>query len=195
MQLVLASGSGVRARLLRDAGLDFEVRPPELDEDAVKQAFRAAGRSPADLALELAAQKALAGNHRNALVIGADQVLTCGDLWLDKPPDVTAARKSLMALRGREHRLTAGVAVVRNGAVLWRHADSVALTMRNFSDAFLDDYLDKVGQQVLSSVGAYQLESLGVHLFERIEGDYFTILGLPMLPLLACLREHGAVAG
>jgi septum formation protein len=192
--IVLASGSAVRARLMREAGLEFEVRPSSVDEDAVKQAFRSAGRSAADLAVELARQKALAGSNPGALVIGADQVLTCGDLWLDKPPDVPAARKALLALRGRQHHLTAGVALVRDGQVLWTHVDSVALTMRTFSEAFLDDYLAKVGQRILSSVGAYQLESLGVQLFDRIEGDYFTILGLPMLPLLARLREEGAVA-
>jgi septum formation protein len=193
MHLVLASGSAVRARLLRDAGLAFAVRPPEVDEDAVKRAFRAAGKSPADLALELARAKALARAGKGEAVIGADQVLNADDDWFDKPPDMAAARRQLLGLRGRTHQLTGGIAVAIDGAVRWTHVGAVAMTMRPFSEAFLDDYLARSGPAILSSVGGYQLEALGVHLFERIEGDYFAILGLALLPLLDFLRTEGIV--
>lgn len=193
MPIVLASGSAVRARLLREAGLDFTVKLPGVDEDAVKTAFKSAGRSAADLALELARQKALAVPAPGAFVIGADQVLVCDDIWYDKPKDMAGARDHLRGLRGKTHHLVGGVAVAENGKVVWTHASSVAMTMRAFSEAFLEDYLAQAGPPILASVGAYQLEARGVHLFERIEGDYFAILGLPLLPLFDFLRTRGAI--
>jgi septum formation protein len=191
--LVLASGSAVRARLLEAAGVSFDVRPAQVDEEAVKQRFRASGRPAADLAAQLAADKALAGEHRGAFVLGADQVLTCDGAWYDKPADMAAARRQLLALRGHAHDLTGGLALAYNGAIVWRHTAKATLTMRNFSDRFLDDYLARAGVPILGSVGAYHFEGLGAQLFERIEGDYFTILGLPLLPLLAALRERGVI--
>ncbi len=192
-RLVLASGSAVRARLLRAAGLEFEVHPATVDEDEVKRRFRAGGRTPAELAAQLAVEKALQGVHPDAHVIGADQVLTCAADWYDKPADMAAARAHLMALRGRTHHLTGAVALAYNGAILWQHSDTAALTMRAFSETFLDGYLARAGAPILGSVGAYHLEGLGAQLFERIEGDYFAILGLSLLPLLAALRTHGAL--
>jgi septum formation protein len=193
MRLVLASSSAVRARLLRDAGLDFTASSPGVDEDAVKTAFKAAGRSAPDLALELAQQKALAVPAPDALVIGADQVLVCNDDWFDKPKDMAGAREHLRNLRGKTHYLVGGVAVAENGKVVWAHASSVAMTMRAFSDSYLEHYLAQAGPAILTSVGAYQLEARGVHLFERIEGDYFAILGLALLPLFEFLRSRGAI--
>ncbi len=189
-RLVLASGSAVRARLLGAAGIDFTARPADVDEDAVKQRFRAEGKSPADLARQLAIDKALAGMHPDTYVIGADQVLTCGADWYDKPADMATARAQLLALRGRTHHLTGGLALAYNGAILWQHHETAALTMRTFSEAFLDDYLARTGTPILGSVGAYHYEGLGAQLFERVEGDYFTILGLALLPLLGALRKH-----
>ena len=190
MSLVLASGSAVRARLLRDAGLVFAVRPGAVDEAAVKQEYRAAGKSASDLALALAEAKASADCRAGETVIGADSVLVCGDDWFDKPADRAAARLHLQAMRGRAHQMVSAVAVARNGAVAWRHVETVTLVMRQLDDAFIDDYLARAGDAVLSSVGAYQIEALGVTLFERVDGDYFSVLGLPLLPLLGFLRQH-----
>lgn len=193
MTLVLASGSAVRAMLLRNAGLDFAVRPSRVDEDAVKHRFRAEGRSAAELALALGEAKALDQAQGDDLVLGCDQVLECEGELFDKPADLAGARRHLQRLRARPHRLVGGIALVRGADVLWRYVESAELVMRDFSDAFLDDYIAKVGQPLCSSVGAYQLEGMGLQLFDRIDGDYFTILGLPLLPLLAQLRQLGAV--
>lgn len=192
-RLILASGSAVRARLLRAAGVDIEIHPAAVDEEAVKLEFRRQGRKPAELALRLAADKALQGDHPGVHVIGADQVLTCGPDWYDKPADMAAARTQLLALRGRTHHLTGGLALAYNGAILWQHSDTASLTMRPFSETFLDDYLARAGTAILGSVGAYHFEGLGAQLFERVEGDYFSVLGLSLLPLLGALRDHGAL--
>jgi len=193
--VVLASASRARAALLEAAGLEVTIAPASIDEDEIKQAFRAAGEGAAACATALAEAKAAraARRHPGRLVIGADQMLECDGDWLDKPADAAQARMHLQALRGRTHVLVSAACVARDGAVLWHATDRAALTMRRFSDAFLDRYLDAAGEAVLHSVGAYHLEGLGAQLFSRIEGDYFTILGLPLLPLLEFLRGHGVV--
>lgn len=195
--LILASASAVRATLLKGAGLPFEVVDLRLDEEALKEGF--ASREGADqtdaLALKLAEEKAraVARTRPAALVIGADQILSCAGRRYDKPRSMAEARANLQAFRGRPHILHSGVALVANDTVIWCHVAQAHLTMRDFSDAFLDEYLAHAGEKVMKSVGCYQLEGPGVQLFEKIEGDYFTILGLPLLPLLAELRKQGLV--
>ncbi|CAO3417029.1 Maf family protein [Azospirillum endophyticum] len=192
-QLVLASGSRTRAAMLERAGLTAILDRPLVDEDEVKAAGRAEGVSAdivAETLAELKAQR-ITRRHPGALVVGADQMLECEGRWFDKPADRAAARAQLLELRGRTHRLVSCAVVVRDGERMWHRIDSARLTMRNFTEAFLDDYLDLVGDDVLHSVGAYQLEGLGAQLFHRVEGDFFTILGLPLLPLLGFLRVHG----
>jgi len=188
---LLASKSAVRRQMLEAAGVPVEVRPADIDERAIEQ--DAGTANSGRIAALLAAAKAVAAGQGtpDRLVIAADQTLACEGRVFHKPENRAAARRQLAALRGRTHTLTAAVAVHVAGAVTFEHADSVHLTMRAFSDAFLDRYLDEAGDRVLQSVGGYQLEGLGIQLFERIEGDYFTILGLPLLPLLGYLRQAG----
>lgn len=195
MNLVLASASPSRRAMLEAAGLDCVIDPPAVDEDSIKQAMRADGAGPADVAEALAEMKAkqVSRRHPNAMVVGADQMLECGTVWFDKPVDRDHARGHLQALRGKSHRLIASVVVVQNEARQWHFNGSVTLTMRPFSDGFLDDYLDRAGDRVLTSVGAYQLEGLGAQLFNKVDGDYFTVLGLPLLPLLDYLRTRGVL--
>jgi septum formation protein len=191
--LVLASGSAVRMTLLRNAGLDFHARDSRVDEDAVKKRF--AGSDTDTLALKLAEEKAqvVSRAEPTAFVIGADQILSCEGRRYDKPRDMNEARANLEKFRGREHILHSGVVLALAGDIVWRHSDRAHLAMRDFSDDFLDLYLATVGDKVRASVGCYQLEGPGIQLFERIDGDYFTILGLPLLPLLAELRRRKAV--
>jgi len=193
--LILASKSTARAALLRAAGVDFAVDAATIDENAVRTSFRADGCAAEEVALALAEMKAarVSRAHPGALVIGADQLLDCEGTWFDKPADMAGARRDLRALRGRTHRQISAVCVVVEGATLWRCTKAARLTMRPFSDAFLDDYLARAGEEVCACVGAYRLEGLGAQLFACIEGDYFTILGLPLLPLLEFLRGHGVV--
>jgi len=193
--VILASASRSRAALLRNAGIAIECRPADIDEETVKASFRREGRSAADVASGLAEMKArsIGEDHADRFVIGADQMLQCGGAWFDKPVDLDHARGHLCALRGKTHELFAAICVFRNGVCLWRHLECARMTMRPFSDAFLDAYIEAVGEQACESVGAYQLEGLGARLFDRIEGDYFTILGLPLLPLLGFLANHGVV--
>jgi septum formation protein len=195
-RLILASQSESRRALLTAAGMIFETLPARLDEDAVKLAARADG-APADAAaLMLAGLKAerIARRHPDALVIGADQILVCNGEWFDKPADLAGAAETLRRLRGRRHALATAVICLRGGMECWRHVATPHLTMRGFSDDFLAAYLEAEGDAVLSSVGAYRLEGLGVHLFDRIEGEHAAILGLPMLALLGFLRQHGVLA-
>jgi septum formation protein len=191
--LILASASQVRARLLRDAGLGFRAVPADIDESVIKQASRSAGETGAECALKLAADKARAISRRQpgVLVVGADQILDFGDRWLDKPADMAAAREHLLALRGHTHELATAVVAVRDGEILWHAISSPRLTMREFSPAFLDGYIAAEGDVLLGSVGAYRLEARGAQLFEKIEGDYFAVLGLPLIDLLEFLRRDG----
>lgn len=193
--VVLASASKSRGAVLRNAGILFEQDPAAVDEVAVKGFSRVRKKSAAHVAKTLAELKAqrVSPRHPGALIIGADQMLQCGGMWFDKPPDMDVARNHLIALRGRTHELLSAVCVVRDGERLWRHLERARLTMHPFSDSFLDEYLAAVGDAVCASVGAYQLESRGAQLFSQIEGDYFTILGLPLLPLLSFLVSQGVV--
>jgi septum formation protein len=193
--LILASASPPRARLLAEAGLKARVEPAAVDEEAIKQAFRAAGSAASECAVALAEAKArgIASRYDQALVIGADQLLICDGRWFDKPSDLAAARVQLQALRGRMHELITALCIVRNRARIWHIVSRPRLFMREFSDAFLDDYLAAEGAAVCGSVGAYRLEGRGVQLFEHIEGDYFAILGLPLLELLGFLRNRGEI--
>lgn len=180
--------------MLEAVGLVFEVDAPRVDEEAAKLSLRAEGLRPRDQADALAELKALSiSRSRAGFVIGADQMLAVEGDVLDKPKDADEARAHLLRLRGRTHELVTAAVVAREGAIIWRHIDTPKLRMRAFSDAFLDDYLARAGADVLHSVGAYQLEGLGGQLFERVEGDYFSVLGLPLLPLLTFLREHEIV--
>jgi septum formation protein len=191
--LVLASASAARARMLRDAGLSIDVDPPHVDEESVKTTLRAEDLKPRDQADALAELKALAVSRRRAdLVLGADQILVLEKDAFDKPRDRADAAAQLRLLRGRTHTLVTAAVIAREGVPVWRFVAEPELTMRHFSDEFLESYLDRVGDAALVSVGAYQLEGLGVQLFERTQGDWFAILGLPLLPVLAFLREHWA---
>lgn len=195
MSVILASASAIRAELLQRAGLTITVDPARIDEDTVKQSLRGEQATPAMVAETLAELKAVAVSRRHpgALVIGADQMLDCDGTWFDKPADRAGARAQLQRLRGQTHHLIAGVCVVRDGQRLWHHNDRASLVMRRFSDEFLDNYLDAVGADACASVGGYQLEGRGVQLFSRVDGDFFTILGLPLLPLLDFLRGHEVI--
>lgn len=194
-RLILASASRTRADLLRGAGLDIEIDPANVDEDAVKESLRAEGADAGRVAEALSDLKALKISHRHpgALVIGADQTLDCNGVWFDKPPDLDHLRGHLTALSGNTHVLRAGVSVMRDGERLWGMVDPATLAMRALSDDFIDRYVAAVGEDALGSVGGYRLEGLGAQLFNRVEGDYFTVLGLPLLPLLGFLRQHGAI--
>jgi septum formation protein len=192
--LVLASRSEARAKILSGAGLGLEIRPAPIDERAVEAE---AGRIDAMAAARLLARakaQSVSAAMPGRLVLGADQTLALGATRFSKPANRAAAREQLQALRGQTHRLHSALALCRDGAVLFAHDASAQLTMRAFSDHYLDDYLDIAGDTALASVGAYQVEGPGIQLFERIEGDYFTILGLPLLPLLDFLRQAGFVA-
>lgn len=177
--------------MLEAAGLSFETEIPRVDEEAAKASLRAEGLKPRALADALAELKALSvSQRRSGLIIGADQMLAIGGETLDKPKHRNEARAHLQRLRGRTHELITAAVVAVEGTVVWRHVDTPRLTMRAFTDAFLEAYLERAGEPALASVGAYQLEGLGAQLFERVEGDYFSVLGLPLLPLLSFLREH-----
>jgi septum formation protein len=193
--LVLASASAARARLLAAAGLEFAVEAAAIDEAAMKRALAAEGASAEACALALAQEKALAVSRRHgqALVIGADQLLVCGQEWFDKPPDLPAARAQLKQLAGKTHELVTAVVIAQRGEGLWSHVSRPRLEMRAFDDRFLDCYLAAEGASVLDCVGAYRLEGRGVQLFAKIEGDHFAILGLPLLELLGYLRQRGAI--
>jgi septum formation protein len=195
MALVLASGSKIRAELMRNAGLTIDVDPANVDERAVEAPLLEAGFPPEDLASVLAEAKAndVSARRPGELVIGADQILAFEGERRTKPDDMEAARRQLLAFSGKTHELLSAVVISKGGEAIWRHVSTARLTMRTLSPAFVGHYLAEAGDDVLSSVGAYQLEGLGLQLFEKIYGDYFTILGLPMLPLLAQLRELGVI--
>ncbi len=197
IELVLASGSPFRRKLLENAGLRFRSERPDIDERAVEQSVAGGGLTPADLAQILAEAKAGDVGEKNAasLVIGSDQTMSLGDELFHKPADMEAARRHLLALSGKTHQLHTAVAVVSNGETLWRYVETANMTMRRLEPAEIGRYLAEVGDAALSSVGAYQVEGPGIRLFDRIEGDYFAIVGLPLLPLLAELRRLGAIDG
>ena len=193
--VILASASRIRRELLERAGVPALAEAASIDEDELKAAFRAEGTAAEACAEALAQLKAMriSERHPTALVIGADQMLDCNGTWFDKPSDLAEARAHLLALRGKSHRLVTACVAVRGSERLWHTITAAKLTMRSFTDSFLDDYLQQAGQDVLSAVGAYQLEGLGAQLFERVEGDFFTVLGLPLLPLLGFLRGQGVI--
>ena len=196
--LILASTSKARAKLLEAAGLAFIVEPPGLDEGVMLQAISGErSLDPHDVAEVLARAKAEAVSDlaSGAYVIGADQVLVLEDRILTKPDSMEAARRQLLDLRGKSHTLHTAVVVATNGETMWAETQIATLTMRKLSPEFIGRYLAAAGEEVLSSVGAYQLESLGIQLFEKIDGDYFSILGLPLLPLLDTLRREGVIEG
>jgi septum formation protein len=192
-EVVLASASRWRLELLQRAGLDMRADPARVDESEVKVSLRAEGADAAAAAETLAELKATKVSRRapGALVIGADQILECEGQWYDKPPDRAGAAGHLRALGGKTHALATAVCVVRDGVRIWHHRDAPRLTMRPLGESFIQSYLDAAGPEILETVGAYRLDDRGVQLFAKVSGDYFTILGLPLLPLLAFLREHG----
>ncbi len=194
-QLILASASTARRSVLAAAGLRFAVRPAAIDEASVKRVARSEGLDAIATALRLADAKAawVARQEPQALVIGADQILTCDGVWYDKPEDLAAARRQLLALRDRTHELATVVVCHLGERRIWRHATLPRLTVRAFTEPFLDEYLALEGERVLGSVGAYRLEGPGAQLFATVEGDHASILGLPLLALLAFLRGAGVV--
>ncbi|MDX1819469.1 MAG: Maf family nucleotide pyrophosphatase [Paracoccaceae bacterium] len=193
--LILASGSSVRAQLMSQAGLAFEVVKPRIDEDMVREALLSEGASPRDLADALAEMKALrvSEKHPEALVIGCDQVLDLAGKILSKPASRDEARTQLLELRGKRHSLLSAVVICEGGKPIWRHVGQVKLMVREFSDTWLDGYLDRNWPDIAEAVGAYKLEKEGVRLFTRVEGDYFTVLGLPLLDLLSYLSLRGDI--
>ncbi len=195
--IILASASPFRAKMLKDAGIDVTIERPSIDERAVEQAVAGAGLRPDDLAQILAEAKAVdvSQNHPGAFVIGCDQTLSLGEELMHKPADMEDARRRLLKLSGRTHQLNSAVVIAQDGEAIWRHVSVASLTMRDLDPGFVGRHLSAVGDATLSSVGAYQIEGRGIQLFDKIEGDHFTIVGLPLLPLLAKLRELGAIDG
>ena len=195
-RLVLASASPFRRRMLEAAGLGFAVVAPDVDEAAVKSRLLRSGSSSREIAQGLAVAKAevVSAHLPEALVIGADQVLACGAEMFNKPASVAEAREQLVRLRGKSHELHTAVALAAAGKAVWTRLQTATLTMRPFSDAFLADYLARLGERVRRTVGAYEIEGPGIQLMERIEGDMFTVIGLPLLALLSELRARGAIA-
>jgi septum formation protein len=193
VSLILASASAARQRLLRAAGVSFVVEAAEIDEAAVKQALKAEGASAEDAVVLLAELKGqrVSRRHPGRMVLAADQLLVLGERWFDKPQDLEEAARQLQALSGETHRLVTCVMALRDGERLWHHLDSPRLTLRRLEPAEIRSYLDSAGAAVLGSVGAYHLEGLGARLMARVEGDHFAIQGLPLLPLLDFLRNHG----
>lgn len=194
--LILASASTIRAQLLRQAGLEIEVIPARVDEEAIRQSLEAEGATPRDIADALAEHKAMrvSRRHIETLVLGCDQILECNGRIYSKPESPEDAQAQLLSLRGRSHRLITAAVLYQGGQPIWRHVSVPVLTMRAFSDRFLRDYIAANWSQIRHCVGAYQLEGQGVRLFERISGDYFAILGLPMIELLTVLTRRGDIA-
>jgi septum formation protein len=194
-RIILASGSHIRQQLLRNAGLDFDVVKPRVDEESAKAALLEEGALPRDVADALAELKAsrVSSQSDNALVIGCDQVLALKDRIFSKPESRDHARTQLQELRNDRHSLLSAVVVYEGGKPIWRHVGEARLRMRDFSDAYLDDYLDRNWESVRHAVGAYKLEEEGVRLFSRIEGDYFHVLGLPLIELLSYLTLRGTL--
>lgn len=194
MKIILASTSAIRSAILSRAGVAHATMRPAADEEKLKAQL--AGLAPAPLSLALAREKAISISRAfpDDLVIGADQVLICDGRPFSKPVNTEDAKSQLQLLRGRDHQLISSVCVCRSNAQTWSITDTATLTMRQFSDSFLASYLAKAGADVTTSVGAYKVEGLGIQLFDRIEGDHTTILGMPLLPLLDFLRSAGAIS-
>lgn len=195
--LVLASGSTIRAQLLRNAGVDFDIVVPRVDEETMKMALLAEQAPPRDIADALAEMKArkVADKRPDAMVIGCDQVLSFDNQLMSKPKDKADALTQLQDMRGQRHMLLSAAVIYHEGAPVWRHVGQVRLRMRDVSDAYLDGYIDRNWDDIQHSVGAYQLEAEGVRLFHSIEGDYFNVLGMPLLELLAFLTLRGVIEG
>jgi septum formation protein len=191
--LILASGSQARRAILGNAGLTFVVEPARVDERTIENGLPPEARNPTGIAEQLAMAKArdVSSRHPSAVVIGCDQTMSLGGRLFHKAQDRVGALETLNALRGETHHLNSAICLVRDGSVLWSQVAVAEMTMRNFTADFLENYLDKNLGRILGSVGCYQLEGEGIQLFDRIDGDYFTILGLPILPLLAALRKLG----
>jgi septum formation protein len=196
-EIVLASASPHRLDMLRSAGMAVTAQKSDVDERVIDATLEDSGVTPSDVAGILAEAKAIAVSEQRprALVIGCDQTLSLEGEILHKPADMEEARRRLLKLSGKTHELHSGVVLVRDGQTLWRHVGQARMTMRHLEPGFIGRHLASVGDKVLSSVGAYQIEGEGIQLFERIEGDHFTIVGLPLLPLLAKLRDLGAIDG
>ena len=196
-RIILASGSPFRKAMLEAAGVDIDVVPATIDERAVEKTLEGTGATPEDVAQVLAEAKALdvSERHPGRLVLGCDQTLSLGDELFHKPADMEGARRHLLTLSGKTHQLNSAAVLARNGEALWRHVGIASLTMRKLEPAFIGRHLARVGTKALNSVGAYQIEGEGIQLFEKIEGDYFTIVGLPLLAVLKELRELGAIDG
>ena len=194
-RLILASASLTRKKILADANVPFEADAPNVDERRIKDELLARGAKPDMIAATLAEQKALdvAGRVKNSLVLGADQVLVCEGTLFSKAENLVDARETLRRFRGRKHELISAMALVRNGFSEWRYVEIAELWVRDFSDAFLDAYLEQEGEDILGSVGCYRIEGGGAQLFEKVVGDQFTIRGLPLFPLLGVLREKGVI--
>ena len=193
MRVVLASASKTRAQLLRNAGIDFDVVPAHADEASLKEALRAEGANARGVALALAELKAsrISVAQPSDLVIGCDQLLDCQGAWFDKAVDCADAGRQIARLQSKSHELATAVCVLRDGRRLWHRVEAPALTMRVFDAAGIEGYLSAAGDEVIGCVGGYRLEGIGIQLFTKIEGDYFSILGLPLLPLLDFLRDQG----
>lgn len=190
MTLILASGSASRATLLTNAGIAFTKIPADLDEDAIKDDCLARGFTPKAISLRLAEAKAQhVASANSGLVLGADQVLQLGNDVISKSLSMDAARDLLKRMSGQTHYLHSGMALCENGQLIWSQVETAEMSVRHLTDTFIDRYLDETGERILSTVGNYMLEGAGIHLFDAIRGDYFTVLGLPLLPLLAKLRQ------
>ena len=189
--LILASKSKYRAMLMKNAGLDFSTQEANIDERAVEEPLLKTGSTPSDVAEILAIAKAVevSKSNKSSMVIGSDQTLSLEDELLHKPSNMEDARRRLLALSGKTHHLNSAIALVKNEEVIWTHVETASITMRHLTPEFVGKHLAIVGEKALTSVGAYQIEGEGVQLFENIEGDFFSIMGLPLLPLLAELRR------
>jgi septum formation protein len=193
MSFILASKSESRRGMLERAGVPFTAQASDVDEEVIKESFRSAGKSVEETALELASAKAakVSADHPSALVLGADQMLECESRWFDKAKDLDEAREQLRFLSGKIHRLVTAVVLMQGGKIVWKDISEARLKVRTLSEGFIEDYCRHLGEDILKSVGCYALEKRGIQLFDKVDGDFFGILGLPLLPLLQELRAKG----